>query len=140
MIKVLFDTNVIIDAFTERTQNYLISQNLVVKAIDKEIEGFLISKQVTDIYYILRKFKTEAERRHVLKVISKTFTILPTLASDVAYSINSKMADYEDALIDEIAKVNMLSYIITNNLKDFEKSKTMALSPENFYELLNINK
>ena len=140
MIKVLFDTNVIIDAFTERTQNYLISQNLVVKAIDKEIEGFLISKQVTDIYYILRKFKSEAERRHVLKVISKTFTILPTLASDVAYSINSEMADYEDALIDEIAKVNMLSYIITNNLKDFEKSKTMALSPENFYELLNINK
>ena len=140
MTKVLFDTNVIIDAFTERTQNYLISQNLVVKAIDKEIEGFLISKQVTDIYYILRKFKTEAERRYILKVISKTFTILPTLGSDVAYSINSEMADYEDALIDEIAKVNMLSYIITNNLKDFEKSKTMALSPENFYELLNVNK
>ena len=55
-MKVLFDTNVIIDAFTMRDYDYKDSRDLLIKAANKEIDGYVSAKQITDIYYILRKY------------------------------------------------------------------------------------
>ena len=129
-MKMLFDTNVLIDAICERNNNYKSSQELIYKVVNKEIDGYISAKQITDIYYILRKYCGEAERRKIIKTISNTFEILPLLPSFTNYCLNSKINDYEDAILDEQAKVNMISVIVTNNTKDFSDSKTLVLRPE----------
>ena len=51
------------------------------------------------------------------------FTILPLIPSYITYCVNSSINDYEDAILDETAKVNVIPFIVTNNSKDFINSK-----------------
>ena len=137
-MKVLFDTNVIIDAFTCRGNEYKHARELVLKAVDEEFQGYISSKQVTDIYYILRKYyQSEEQRRFAIKTIMSSFTVLPLLPSDLNYSITNEMIDYEDAVIYETAKVNMVNSIVTSDTKHFKNTKAFIYTPKELVELLN---
>lgn len=137
-MRYLFDTNVIIDALTERHPDYKCSQFLLKRVASKEIAGYICSKQVTDIYYILRKYYGEKERRQLIKMICETFEIVPLLNSYLSYCLKSEIVDYEDAIIDEAAKVNMIDAIVTNDIKDFANSTRVIFSPKDLYTLLNV--
>lgn len=130
-MKVFFDTNVIIDAITERNVSFKNSRNLIIKAANESIDGYICSTQITDIYYILRKYITDSnERKMIIRSILETFKVLPLLPSDLQYVLNSKINDFEDAILEEVAKVNMIKSIVTNNKKDFKESTLTIYSPE----------
>ncbi len=136
-MKVLFDTNIIIDALlTDRTKGFNYSQKLLLMAADKVIDGYISSKQITDIYYILRKYLDEEKRRKTIRTLSEVFTILPLIPSYITYCVNSSIIDYEDAILDETAKVNVIPFIVTNNSKDFINSKVGIISPEKLLTLV----
>ena len=140
MIKAFFDTNVIIDAITGRDFSYRDSQILMMKAAKKEIQGYISSKQITDIYYILRKYThEESKKRALLKLICESFEIVPLFPADVSYCINSKIIDFEDAILDEAAKVNCIPFFLTNNLKHFENGNSMAMNPHDFLQFIENN-
>ncbi len=138
-MKVFFDTNVLIDAFTLRDYSYKDSRDLIIKVANKEIDGYLSSKQITDIYYSLRKYVSdEDKRKQIIKDVMQTFTVLPCLPSDLQVSVKSKIDDFEDAVIEEIAKVNMIEYIVTSNIKHFTNSSLVIISPNDLNKLTNI--
>lgn len=136
-MKILFDTNVIIAAMTTRDYDFKDSQELIRKVIVGEIQGAITAKQVTDIYYILRKYyDNEEKRREAINLIIDSFEVVPTLKSDLKYCVKSKISDYEDAVLDEVAKVNCFNFIVTNNTKDFYNSKSAVLTPKQLNELI----
>ena len=135
-MNVLFDTNVIVDALAERNNEYKYSQMLIQNVVVGNIKGYISSKQVTDIYYILRKYYNDNVRRQIIKTISETFSVLPLISGYITYCVNSKMNDYEDAILDETAKVNMIPFIVTNNIKDFANSNTTPITPKDLYKLI----
>lgn len=138
---VFFDSNVIIDGLTCRDQSYKPSRYLLVCAASGRIKGFISAKQITDIYYVLKHyFRIESERRRAIKMICDIFEILPTMKSDIQYCLNTKTKDLEDALIDEVCKVNCVDYLVTNNIKDFENAKSTIITPQQLVSLLEINK
>ena len=137
-MKVLFDTNIIIDAVTSRDYDYKESRDLVLKATNHEIEGYVSAKQLTDIYYIMRKYTdSESYRRYIINMICETFNIIPILPSDIGASLNAEIDDFEDAVIEETAKVNMIQYIVTHDTKHFAKSKLIICSPHDLLTLLD---
>lgn len=139
-LKVFFDSNIIIDGLTCRDYSFKPSRSLLVFAAAQQIKGFITAKQITDIYYVLKHyFSTESERRRAIKMICDIFEILPTTKSDIQYCLNTKMKDLEDALIDEVCKVNCMDYLVTNNVKDFDGAKSCIATPEQLVTLLDIN-
>ena len=138
-MKVLFDTNVIIDALSDKGEYYNYSQKVLLLAANKQIKGFISSNQITDIYYILKKYyQNEEQKRAAISTLINVLEVLPLLPSNIKYCVNAKINDYEDALLDEIAKVNMIPYIVTNNIKDFDESKTVSISPKDLYTLMSL--
>lgn len=138
MIKVFFDTNVIIDAFSSRDNDYRDSQRLVVKVINKEIVGYISSKQITDIYYVLRKYVPNEEiKRQIIKDIVESFNVLPLLPSDVSISLKSDMPDFEDAVLEEAVSVNRIPFIVTHNVKHFEKARAMVFPPSDLIKYID---
>ena len=138
--KVLIDTNVIIDAISERDYDYAPSKNIIRLIVSKEIKGYIGTNQITDIYYVLKKYIPNAEaRRRVIGSILNTFEVVPALPSFFKYSLNqSKLDDYVDSIVEEVASVNALSFIITNNTKDYKNSKVIAITPKDYLKLFNI--
>ena len=138
-VKVFLDTNVVIDAITLRDYNYLPSRQVWRHVLYGNLKGYICSKQVTDIYYIFKKYyKNEAEIRRNLSNIIESFEILPLLRGDILACLKTEMPDYEDAVINEVAKVNMIPYIITNNIQHFKKSDVTALTPQQFLDLYSL--
>lgn len=141
IVKVFFDTNVIVDAFTLRDNSYVPSRDLIRAVISEEIDGYICSKQITDIYYILRKYvQNKIVQKNVIKDISESFKLLPLLGSDISASFGNKIDDYEDAVLEEVAKVNVMKYFVTNNKNHFKNSKMCVVTPEELVTLLEAGK
>lgn len=140
-MKVLFDTNVIIDFLTDRYITSEIAQYLNDACILGDIKGYLVSKQYTDIHYILRKYcPNKQQRKNIMKVLFDTYTTLPFMGSDIKPALSRDIDDFEDAVIEEIAKVNCMDYIVTNNAKDFVKSRVNVILPEELLKLIKLSK
>lgn len=140
LIKVFIDTDVIIDALTLRDNNYQPSRQLWRHVIYGNIKGYISSKQITDIYYIFKKYyRTEQEIRANLSAIVDSFEILPFLKGDVLACLKTEMNDFEDAIICEIAKTNMIPIVVTNNLKHFTNAGLMVLDPEQTLNMFSLN-
>ncbi len=134
----LFDTNVIIDALSGRTTGNIHSRDLLRRVTSGEIKGYLVSKQITDIYYVLRRYIPDNhERRRIISVILNMFEILPLIKGELTYSLNLPFNDYEDAVLYETAKINCVSGIVTNNVKDFTESQLMVMNPKELWEIQN---
>lgn len=139
-LKIFFDSNIIIDALSGRKESSF-SLELVKMVFAGTIKGYLATKQITDIYYVLRRYQfTEKERVELLKVIVKYFVLIPTLSSDIKYSLNKiKEGDFEDYLLDNICKVSCCDYLVTSNISDFEYSRNNIITPKDLVTILNIN-
>ena len=139
-LKAFVDTNVIIDAFTQRDYSYGGSISFLRQIIKGSVTGYICDKQITDLYYVLKKYvNDESVRRKMITSITNTFEILPLLKSDVLACLNTDMNDLEDAILDEVAKVNVIPYFVTNNVKDFKNSKVPAITPEQFLTMFQLN-
>lgn len=57
------------------------------------------------------------------------FHILDITAGDCKDALLNDMIDYEDAVISCCAAHNNIDYIVTRNIKDYEKSKVQAILP-----------
>ena len=138
-LRILIDTNVVIDALTLRDYDYGPSKAVLYNIVNGNVAGYICSKQITDIYYIFRKyFKNEKEIRDSVKKIVSFFEILPLLKGDILACLNTDMPDFEDAILCEVAKVNMIPIIVTNNVHHFKDCHSMVLTPQQFLELYSL--
>lgn len=133
-MKVLIDTNIILDIFNMR-QPHLDSSVAALTLCEEKKIGSIIASQTTDIFYLLcRDGKTNREAKKILTGLADNFSIQSIIAADVENVLASEMPDYEDALLAICAKRHKMDYIITRNEKDFKFSPVPALSPEKFLE------
>ena len=137
--KIFLDTNVIIDALTMRDYDYHPSKQLLRCVVQGYFKGYICSKQITDINYIFRKYFPSKDLIKVnLAKITKIFEILPLLKGDILSCLNKKTPDFEDAVICEVAKVNMIPYIITNNVQHFENCGSVVLTPQQLLDIFSL--
>lgn len=129
-MRFLFDSNVIIDAISSRPQGNEASKELFLLAGSFDIDACLISKQITDIHYCLRKYiSDETKRRAFASFLLETFKILPLEKEDLQKALSLDAKDYEDAVLIASANRHGIDAIVTNNQKDFASSPIMILTP-----------
>ena len=133
-MKVLIDTNVIIDVLAKREPHFKFSFEFL-EYCKKELKGFITTNQTTDIYYLLCRFNVSSQSaKEVIGKLCDNFKVLDISAIDVKNALDNKIKDYEDALITCRANRQKIDYIITRNEKDFKLSEVPALSPKAFLE------
>jgi predicted nucleic acid-binding protein len=132
-MKILIDTNVIIDVFSKR-EPFCAASAEVLKLSDRRNMTLQIAvSQTTDIFYILaRSMRDSARARAVVKNLGDNLTVIDVTAADYRRAIVSAMSDFEDALLAQCAARTKTDWIITRNLKDFKASPIPAIKPEDF--------
>ena len=133
-MKVLIDTNVILDVLTTREPHFE-SSAAFLKLCGTKVTGCIAASQTTDIFYILRREgKDSVSARNIVKKLTDNIKVLDITAADVQNALASDMLDYEDALLTCCAKRQKADYIITRNEKHFRQSPVQALPPIKFIE------
>ncbi|MBR1454697.1 MAG: PIN domain-containing protein [Lachnospiraceae bacterium] len=134
-MKVLIDTNILIDFLTKREPYYSASKEVLMKCTHKNIKGFVAMHTISNLWYILRHENLNTKMR-CLKIICLTLTVCFSTHSEVYDMIkNETFSDIEDGLQEVCAYSNKLDYIITRNIKDFKNSRIKTISPTDFLNI-----
>jgi hypothetical protein len=115
------------------------AKKIIEFCIKDVLRGYLAAHTILNIFYIVRKEKTVAERKEILLMLCDCFEIIDVKKSMIVEVLeNEKWQDLEDGLQMRCAAQAKLDYIITRNIKDFSDSVTKALLPEDFLALVDI--
>ena len=133
-MKVLVDTNVILDSLLNRSAFSIHSKAIFDLAEQKRIIGNVSASAITDIFYIAYKEFKNSER--VYNMVEKLTTIKVALVSEttIASALALRWRDFEDAVQYIVAKENNAAYIITRNIQDFSSGNIPAVTPEQFMQ------
>lgn len=135
-MKVVFDTNVVIDVVQKREPHFADSYKAVQLATKGAIEGVMPVSTLTDVYYIIRhSVKSNARAKEAIIQITHLLNICDAIAEDGTDALMLPMEDYEDAVLAMIAKREKADYIISRNCADFQESPVPAISPTDFLQL-----
>jgi predicted nucleic acid-binding protein len=136
-MKVLIDTNVIIDILDHREPFFEDSYRVIQLGLQEKIETFMSAGSVTDVYYVISRSIRDANKvKEKIIALTALVGICDTTAHDINNSLSMNISDFEDAVIASIAKREKADYIITRNEDDFINSPIPAISPSLFLSQL----
>lgn len=128
-MKVLIDTNIILDVLCNRSEFVENSAKIFKLCEVKKIEGYISALSIPNIVYIMRKELDSEKIKDVLATLSLIFTISDLKADDIKKAALMNFKDYEDALQSACAARMKMNFIVTRNIKDFANSKITAITP-----------
>lgn len=136
-MRALIDTCIVIDLLQKREPFFDDAHKLFLALANRQFEGYISAKSVTDIHYLMHHFlHNEEKTRKALETIFKLFSVLDTTEMDCKKAILSPVSDYEDAIMAETALRSEVDCIITRNLKDYARAQVQALSPADFLKVI----
>ena len=137
-MKALIDTCIILDVLQKREPFFEDAHLTFLGVANRQFEGFISAKSVTDIYYLMHRFfHDDLKTRETLEILFKLFSILDTTQIDCKKAILSSVSDYEDAVMIETALRTNMDCIVTRNIHDYSKSVVKVYSPNEFLTVLN---
>ena len=136
-MRVLLDTNIIVDVLQRREPWFLDGQKIFYAAANQQITGCITAKEAADIYCFSRKQFTgqknvDHKARQVMTKLFSLFELIDTLGIDCQNAIAIENNDYEDAIMIESAIRTGLDCIITRNPDHFKTAAIPVYSPAEF--------
>ncbi|NLD37847.1 MAG: PIN domain-containing protein [Desulfatiglans sp.] len=131
-MKALIDTNIILDVLLERKSFFKPAVEIFCLAEDSKIEAFICATTVTTIDYLLTKSLPVKKARMALSHIISLFEIAPVNKAVIERALNSRVTDFEDAVLEESGKIAGVDCIITRNVKDFKYASIKVFEPIEF--------
>lgn len=136
-MRVLVDTNVLLDYLLEREPHADYARKIVMACKQKQIFGCIAAHTISNMFFILRKTYSVDERRNILIDICKLFEVEGIDRFKIFQALdNTDFNDFEDCLQMECAKSFHADYIVTRNIEDFSNSKIKCIMPDELCEKL----
>lgn len=138
-MKVLIDTNILLDVILLREPHLELSKR-VLQCCQSLVDGYIAVHTFSNMFYILHETEDFAieDCRNTFNKLLYVFDVASLNKSDVIAAVNNEtFADLEDSMQHQSSVASELDYIVTRNIKDFEKSNVPAVTPEKFLELVH---
>ena len=131
---VLIDTNVLFDYLLTR-EDYESAKRVMDMCRTRE-RGVIAFHSLSIVWYVMRRIP-DGKRRELMKKLLEIVDVTGTNKSAVVKAIqNEEFEDFEDCLQDICAQEVNADYIITRNIRDYDKAKVPAILPEDWLRLL----
>lgn len=135
-MKILIDTNVILDVLCNRAEFVEDSLRVFKYCEVKRITGCISALSIPNIVYIMRKELNSEKTKEILTTLTSLFDVVDLRETDILKAVELDFCDYEDALQSVCASRAGVDYIVTRKIKDFKNSKVIAIRPSELFEIL----
>lgn len=137
-MKILFDTNIILDVWLKRQPFFDASVQMFTNVETGRVTGYLCATTVTTLFYIARKEIGIQSTFQAIKKLLDMFDIAPVNRSVLRSATDGSFSDFEDGVLYESARLVGADFIVTRNMSDFEKAEIPAYSPDNLNALIDL--
>ncbi len=131
-MRVLLDTDVILDFFLEREPFVVNAAALLEAAQRGDFDGYISASTPINVFYHARKFKGIAVARHVVTVLLASLPVCPIDGPIAQAALMLSFSDYEDAVQHASATASGMEAIVTRNRDDYRRATLPVFSPTDF--------
>lgn len=133
-MKVMLDTNVILDVWLAREPFWRDSASLMARIEKREVVGCVCPTTVTTLHYLAKKVLGENKARELIAQLVTICQVGSMTEKTIQAALESHLTDFEDAVIEAVAVNSRAQVIATRDAKHFRKSKIEVKEPS---QLLN---
>ena len=127
-MKILLDTNIVLDVLMDRIPFSDSAVDLFSKVEDGTCIGYLCATTITTVYYLASKTVGAARAQEEIKKLLNIFEVAPVNRHVLESALSADFDVFEDAVISEAACHVGAEAIVTRNQKDFNKSRISVYS------------
>lgn len=137
-MKVLLDTNIIMDALQERQPFDVEAKEILLMAQYGTITALFTANAATDIFFLYSKMRGAKSARSVLDFLLNQYGVIGITHGDCLDALKLSNDDFEDALVSVCAAKEKADYIITRDEKFLiAESLVKTISPTEFLSKLS---
>ena len=129
-MRVLFDTNVVLDVLLAREPHAPVAAHLMALADSGRIEGVVSATTVTTINYIATKAVGRKRASEHIRDLLAIFEVAGVDRKVLADALDLKFGDYEDAVLHEAGRATSVAAIVTRNGSDFATATLPVVDPQ----------
>lgn len=135
-MRVLLDTNIIMDALQERQPFDIAAKKILLLGQSGKIDCCFTANAATDIFFLYSKARNMEEANVALGFLLKTYKVVTITHEDCLKALLLPNKDFEDSLVEVCAKNINADYIISRD-EEFAKiaSEVKVIKPD---ELISI--
>lgn len=136
-MKVLLDTNIIVDDALEREPFLEVSEQVLVLIEQGQVEGYVSASTFGDLYYIIRKVRGREWTVNYLRQLVTFCQVVTVDRATITMALTTNFRDFEDAIQYSCAVINQLDAIVTRNPQDFPVTTPRILTPNQLIQELS---
>ena len=135
-MRILFDTNVILDVLLDREPFSSTAAKLFSKVETGEITGYICATTITTLHYLTSKMIGADSAFEEINKLMMLFEVTPVNRAVLDAALSSGFKDFEDAVLHESGVYKETQGIVTRDSDGFKKSKINIYSPEELLLML----
>lgn len=135
-MKILFDTNIILDVLLEREPFFENAASLSDAVEAKTIEGYLCATTLTTIDYFLTKYRNREDANSAVKKLLELYSVAKVDRAVLESALDSNFNDFEDAVIYYSGYDAGVDGIVTRNTNDFTAAQLPIYKPDDLWALI----
>ncbi len=135
-MKVLIDTNILLDVLTRREPHYQSAAQTWTLVKEGLVQGHISAISVNNLYYIIKKLTEQSIAEVFVDEVLGDFDVVPLTKDILRQARTKKGRDYEDLIQYFSAIHSGCEYIITRNKKDFPQIGIKIVSPKDFLKAI----
>ena len=135
-MRILFDTNIILDLLLDREPFSQDAQTLVSKVEKGEITGLLCATTITTIHYLVKRSYSQEKSAEIIRSLLKLFEVANVTRTVLEEALEVNDKDYEDSVLYKSAYHSGADMIVTRDRNGFGKSDIPVMNPQELLALL----
>lgn len=139
-MKILVDSNILIDYLARREPFYQEARKLMLFGYLGEAELWVSSSQITDLFYILSdggEMQVARDATASLEKLRQFVRISPLTGDDIDAALKLGWEDFEDACLFQIAHKEKVNFILSRDERGFARSPIAVFNANGFFEHLH---
>lgn len=135
-MKVLFDTNVVLDVLLNREPHAEAAIALFSAVEAQQIQGFLCATTITTVDYLATKVIGKASAKMAVAGLLDLFAIAEVNQATLQAALSSEFADFEDAVLYFAGSYAGVDGLVTRNGKDFKLAAHTIYTPTELFHII----
>ena len=128
-MRLLIDANIVLDVLMKREPHYPASATVWKLCETQQAEGYVSTLSFANLVYVMRKELSPGQIKEVHDRMKLIFRFAGFSSADLSRAASLQWDDFEDAVQSVIAERLGADWIVTRNVRDFKRSRIMAVTP-----------
>lgn len=130
-MKLLIDTNIVLDVMLKREPFYSLSFEILGLAKRDDVEEYVSASAITDIYYLAyRQIRDKSRVKKLMKELLMVVSVASVSKQEIENAISLEWNDFEDSVQYSVAYLQEMDGIVTRNPNDYREAEIKVWKPE----------